>query len=159
MSMHLPLPPKEVPAVRSLDGLAPKFRVALLTVLAQLPDAMIAETVRTPERQAFLYGFGREYDDGRGIVTQAPTNLTSWHGYGCAADVIHRRLGWDASALWFRTLGEVAKAHGLTWGGDWHRPDLPHLQWTGCTMSPTNEDRRLLASLGVRAVWESVNAL
>ena len=89
--MHLPLPPREVPMCRALDVLAPKFRAALEAVLAQLPDAIVAETLRTPERQAYLYGFGRDYDDDRGIVTQAPTHLTSWHGYGLAADIWHRR--------------------------------------------------------------------
>lgn len=151
--------PAEVPAMKNLDGLAPKFRAALEAMLSQLPDAMVCETVRTPERQAYLYGFGREYDDGRGIVTRANTNLVSWHGYGLAADVIHRAHRWDAPPSWFRLMGEVAKAHGLFWGGDWTRPDRPHVQWTGCTMTPTNEDRRLLATQGVKAVWESVSAL
>ena len=135
--MPLPRPERDVPAIRTLDGLAPQFRTALCLLLAHVPDAMIAETLRTPERQSFLYGFGRDYDDGRGIVTHAPTNLTSWHGYGLAADVIHGTRGWDASEAWFRAMGAAAKRVGLFWGGDW----------------------RLLAASGVRAVWESVHAL
>ena len=40
-------------------------------------DAIVAETLRTDERQEFLYGFGRDYDDGRGIVTHSRA-ATSW---------------------------------------------------------------------------------
>ena len=33
-------------------------------------NAKVFETLRTAERQEFLYGFGRQYDDGRGTVTK-----------------------------------------------------------------------------------------
>lgn len=157
--MSLPLPPPEVPCVRSLDGLAPKFRTALCRVLAQLPDAIVAETVRTPERQAYLYGFGRTYDDDRGQVTAASSQLYSWHGYGLAADIWRQGVLWQATPTWFRTMGEVAKAHGLAWGGDWTRQDLPHVQWGACKDAPSYIARGLYASGGVEAVWKEVGAL
>ena len=155
----LPKPPAEVPACRSLDGLAPKFREVVEVVLAQLPDAVVAESTRSFERQAYLYGFGRDYDDGRGIVTHAPSHLTSWHGYGLAVDVMHREYGWNASRLWFRTMGELAKAHELTWGGDWRFTDLPHLQWGRCRDTPSDYARLLYRTRGVGAVWQEVGAL
>lgn len=156
--MRLPLPERDVPAVRSLDVLAPKFRAALEALLADLPDAKVAETLRTPERQSFLYGFGRDYDDGRGIVTQAPTNLTTWHGYGLAADVVHRVHEWDAGTSWFLHLGEVAEHHGLKWGGAWRHPDLPHVYWGRCKDTPSYVAVGLYTTRGIEAVWQAVGA-
>lgn len=154
----LPLPPREVPWTNTLNGLAPKFRAALEAMLAQLPDAMVAETIRTPERQEYLWGFGRLYDDGRGDVTEARSNLYSWHGYGLAADIWHKEKLWRASKLWYRTMGECAKAHGLDWGGDWPRYDAPHVQFGGMKDSPSYVARGLYASGGVEAVWRAVKA-
>lgn len=152
--MRLPLPERDVPAVRTLDVLAPRFRDGLLATLADLPDAMVVETLRTAERQSFLYGFGREWDDGRGIVTQAPTALTSWHGFALAADVVHRTHHWAAPRSWFAHLGDVAESHGLKWGGRWRHVDLPHVQWGGCPDTPTYVDRGLYTNSGIEAVWK-----
>jgi peptidoglycan L-alanyl-D-glutamate endopeptidase CwlK len=157
--MRLPMPPLAVPVDRSLERVAPRFRDAVNAVLARLPDARLEETLRTPQRQSFLYGFGRDYDDGRGIVTQAPTHLTSWHGYGLAADIVHRSRGWDAGRLWFRLMGEIAEANGLAWGGRWKSADLPHVQGGRCKDSPSDEARRLYAEGGLPAVWKVVRAL
>jgi len=58
-----------VPVDRRLEVLAPAFRRKIDAVLEAVPYATVAETLRTDARQQFLYGFGRDYDDGRGIVT------------------------------------------------------------------------------------------
>lgn len=152
-------PPPEVPCDRSVATLAPKFRAAVEAILAQLGDAKIAEATRTFQRQSFLYGFGRDYDDGRGIVTNAASNLTSWHGYGLAVDIIHATREWDVPDAWFRLLGDVAKAHGCDWGGDWHHPDRPHIQWGTLRDSPSDHARSLYETAGVEAVWSAVGAL
>ena len=151
-------PPPEVPADRSPDSLAPKFREAVQAILAQMGDAKIAEGLRTAGRQSFLYGFGRVYDDGRGVVTNAASTMASWHGFGLAVDIVHATLEWDASAKWFRVLGEVAKAHGCDWGGDWRHADLPHVQWGTLKDSPSDEARRLISEGGLPAVWAAVGA-
>lgn len=156
--MRLPLPEREVPPCRSLDVLAPRFRVALEGLLADVPDAVIAETVRTPARQSFLYGFGRDYDDGRGIVTSAPTAFDSWHAFALAADVIHREHEWAAPRAWFANLGRVAALHGLKWGGAWRHPDLPHVFWGRCKDTPSREAIRLYTTGGLPAVWKAVGA-
>lgn len=155
----LPLPPREVPRVTSLDGLAPKFRADLEAMLAQVPDAIVGETIRTPERQEYLWGFGRLYDDDRGEVTGAKSALYSWHGYGLAADIWRKGVLWRATPLWFRTMGEVAKAHGLQWGGDWQRDDEPHVQFGTLKDKPSYVSRGLYASGGVEAVWRAVGAI
>lgn len=150
--------PLEVPAVTSLDGLAPQFRAAVEAVLSDMGDAKVSESLRSFARQSYLYGFGREYDDGRGIVTNAASHLTSWHGYGLAVDIIHQTLEWNAGDHWFRLMADIAKGHGLDSGGDWHHPDKPHVQWGKCKDSPSDEARRLYERGGVSAVWNAVGA-
>jgi hypothetical protein len=151
-------PPTEVLCDRSTANLAPKFRAAVEAVLADMGDAKIAESNRTFARQSFLFGFGRDYDDGRGVVTNAASNLTSWHGFSLAVDVVHRTKEWDAGDKWFRLLRDIAVGHGLSSGWDWHHQDKPHLQWGKCKDSPSDEARRLYADGGLQAVWLAVGA-
>ncbi len=142
--------PPEPPAIRSIDGLAPKFRAALLSVMPDLA-AHVIETLRTDERQAWLYGFGREYDDDRGIVTNAPTGNAGWHKFGVAADLDPRIVRANADAL---------RAANIALGLDWPTfPDGPHCQH-GSPMrrSPSSEAAALFASGGFEAVWQAVGA-
>ena len=160
----LPLPPAEPSPIHSTEGLAPKFRdkltdlVLALTNLGWMP--ILRETLRTDERAAFLYGFGRTWDDGRGIVTNAPNGLTTWHRYGLAADVGDRRYepGQEPGHFW-ADLERCAIALGLTSGAEWKFCDKPHVQW-GAPMraSPSPEAAKLLAEGGVEAVWRAVDA-
>lgn len=158
--------PPEVPVERSLDVCAPKFAAAVRAMMADLArdyperSGFAFETLRTPERQEFLYQFGREYDDGRGIVTNAPDAFSSWHGYGLAVDVVEKdATPWDAPPSFWNAIGEAAERNGLTWGGRWRRPDLPHVQWGKCRISPSDRARALLAAGGLNAVWRAVGAL
>lgn len=160
--MPLPKPPKEVPVERSMAVCAPKFAAAIQAMLAELTplNAMAFETLRTPERQAFLYGFGRDYDDGRGKVTNARTNLNSWHGFGLAVDVVEKdATPWAVPVGFWNQIGEVAKKVGLTWGGKWAKPDLPHVQWGKCPASPTPLDIALAQEQGIQVVWEKYGAI
>ena len=72
--MNLPKPPAEVPVISRVNAMAPKMQDAVLAIVKEMADAghnaKVFETLRTEERQAFLYGFGRKYDDGRGTVTK-----------------------------------------------------------------------------------------
>ena len=152
----LPIP---IAVDKRLEGLAPAFRSAIEAVLKAVPDAVVVETLRTDARQAYLHGFGRAYDDGRGIVTHSETALDTWHHYGLAADLVHKQSRWGAPASWWQTLGTAARAQGLVWGGDWTFRDYPHIQW-GAPMrrSPSPSAAALLASGGLPAVWRAVKA-
>lgn len=148
-----------------LGLLAPRFRDAVEAAIASCQDAgldaMVYEAYRSQELQALYYARGRTIIPPRRPVTYAPTNLHSWHGYGLAVDVVHRRDYWKPAGgeRWFRDVAQVFKDQGLCkWGGDWTKPDTPHFQWHLCKPSPSDEARRLLANGGMEAVWERVQA-
>lgn len=155
-----------------LAQLAPAFRRAVeaaIKACAEHSPALevkVHEGFRSSARQAWLYQQGRSRPGP--IVTRAPTSLTSWHGYGLAVDVVHRTQAYwpfgrgaaDArkNERWFADVAAIFKAHGCSWGGDWTRPDTPHMQWWRCTASPTQGARDLMRTAGVHAIWKSLQA-
>lgn len=170
--MTLPAAPAEVPVIASMDALAPRFRAVVEQVLADLRawgyTPRVFETLRTEGRQQFLYGFGRRYDDGRGIVTQSATSADTWHGYGLAVDIICATRRWDAPRDFWEVLGCSARRHGLVWGGDWNGDwntaderfsDRPHIQWgSGMRRSPSTNAVEIVTRGGLPGLWQTVNA-
>lgn len=152
--------------------LAPRFRDAVAAALDECRqtttpqgqlDAIIFEGFRSSERQAWLYAQGRTRPGA--IVTNARTSLTSWHGYGLAVDVVHATRYWEpcgqdskANEAWFRAVAAIFQKHGCQWGGDWTKPDTPHMQWGRCTASPTPGAIAMISSQGVAAVWKALAA-
>jgi hypothetical protein len=163
--MALPTPPPEVPIDTSLDALAPKFRAKVEELLTQLTakgwDPVVAESVRSNARQQYLYGFGRQYDDDRGIVTNSQDGDETWHHFGLAVDIISKSKQWDAPPRFWNDLGATAIALGLSWGGLWVSfADRPHVQHgPPMRQSPSPRAARLLADGGMEAVWKEVQAI
>lgn len=168
--------PKEVPVCREISGLAPKFRDKIERVLERMVNAghepFIFETHRTSERQQFLYGFGRAYDDGRGLVTYSHDARDTWHGYWLAVDIICRRKYWNAPDRFWADLGAACAAEGLCWGDDWDGDgirtgpdndedfsDRPHVQWKPMRRKPSLDAQRLFKEGGYRRVWQEVGAV
>lgn len=172
----LPFPPPEVPADDDLAKLAPLFAEKVFTLLREMRDQghdpIVFEAFRSDERAAYLYGFGRTWDDGRGIVTKAPNASKSWHRYGLAVDIISASRQWDASGQFWTALRKGATALGLRSGNDWdrdgvpveddpneHLSDRPHVQWgPPMHVTPSDHEWELLNSAGVEAVWQEVGA-
>jgi D-alanyl-D-alanine carboxypeptidase-like protein len=142
--------------------LAPHFRDAVLASIAECHaqglDAFLYEAYRSPELQALYYERGRTIIPPTRPVTNARSNLYSWHGYGLAVDVISTAKGWDVPDSWFAGVADVFKRHGLKWGGDWRMRDLPHFQWGPCKPSPSDRAREIIATDGVHGVWVAVGA-
>lgn len=147
----------------------PEFRAAVERVLAKMRSAGLAplvyETTRTDARQLFLYGFGRDYDDGRGIVTRSRTAEDTYHGYGLAVDIVCAKKMWDAPGYFWETLGKFAREEGLLWGDDWdndgipverdsneHLSDKPHVQYPHLR-SPSETAKQLRAAGKLSEVW------
>lgn len=127
-----------------LDGVHP----LLVQCVGRILDAMDAEGhpmmvtdgVRSEAQQAKLYAQGRTAP-GRVITNADGTTKRSNHqprlvgryaGYGCAVDcafvAANGRPTWDIRLPWAR-YGELAKAVGLIWGGDWQTlRDMPHIE-------------------------------
>jgi hypothetical protein len=146
------------------DYLAPLFRAAVADAIDECNnatnklDAYVVETYRSNELQQLYYERGRTVKPPEQPVTNAKTNIYSWHGYGLAVDVIHRTKGWNIGEKWFRDVAAIFKQHGCKWGGDWTSADLPHFQWGKCKPSPSATARELLRTEGVEAVWRAVGA-
>lgn len=169
--MTLPTPPREIPVNASLDVLAPAFRARVELVLADMRawgyTPRVFETLRTNARQNYLYGFGREYDDGRGVVTHSQTVGDTWHGFGLAVDIVCAVKLWGAKPDFWYVLGTSARRHGLVWGGDWNNDwnsaderfmDRPHIQWGNMRRSPSLNASAILTRGGMIAVWREVRA-
>ena len=172
MTSKLPLPPAEVPVQSDMALLAPFFREAVERVVEDMKawgyTPQVFETMRTNERQAFLHGFGRLYDDGRGVVTHSQTADDTWHGYGLAVDIICARRKWAVGPHFWNVLGTSARRHGLVWGGDWNSDwsisdekfsDRPHIQWGAMRRSPSAHAAKLRTDGGMIAVWSAVAAM
>lgn len=95
---------------------------------------VITQGLRTNEEQARLYAQGRTAP-GK-IVTYAPAG-SSWHNFGLAFDVALLRDGkptWPNDLKLWARIGELGKAVGLAWGGDFppvngkDRKDRPHFE-------------------------------
>jgi peptidoglycan L-alanyl-D-glutamate endopeptidase CwlK len=122
-----------------LVGVAPDLAAKagmILTALAALGyPAWVVEGVRSLERQKALYAQGRTQPGP--IVTRADgtrvdqcTHSPQADGYGHAVDFAFQgESPWDATHPW-PLLGAMARALGLTWGGDWKslKGDLGHVE-------------------------------
>lgn len=168
---------------RSLDHLAPQVRKYALAALAEchgqsvtvtlangetetIPlDVTVHETLRSDELQRIYYEQG---------TTNAPTAEASWHYYGLALDVISAAYEWfggrpakerwpDSAErqlvcdAWFGAVGAICERNGFDWGGRWHHPDLPHIQWGRCATSP-RQAPSIYARAGREAVQVAVGA-
>lgn len=126
---------------RDWDELDEKFASKLRAILEQAnretsgkyPEfagwAMF-EGYRSQERQDHLYAQGRTRPGAKVTWTQE-----SHHTGRRAADVVwldkSGRWRWDGPARLWARLGHAVRTHGLTWGGDWMKKDLPHIEMTG----------------------------
>lgn len=163
--MKLPPPPTpEPPEDRDMMKLAPVFAAKVFDLLHRVGDEgfdpFVFEGFRSDDRQAWLFGCGRDYDDGRGIVTDASDGRHSWHRYGLAVDIISKSNRWDAPANFWLSLRDHALQLGLTPGATWTRPDRPHVQWhcDGMFVTPSDHAWALLQSDGAEAVWKELHA-
>ena len=99
-------------------------RMFLAECGAQGLNVLITETYRSQERQNYLYEQGR---------TRAGKKVTwtknSRHTSRRAWDICRNVKGQEYSnTTFFRRCGDIARSMGITWGGDWSAPDMPHFE-------------------------------
>lgn len=154
---------------RDMCVCAPAFREAVDRALADCNakglDAFVYEAYRSQELQDLYYKRGRpptkEYPR---VVTNAKSNLYSWHGYGLAVDVISKSKFWSPGETWFGDVALIFKRYGIDWGGDWRQVDLPHFQWGRLRATPSDRARALIRpGMTIQEqmynVWREVGAL
>jgi hypothetical protein len=76
---------------------------------------MIYETYRSQARQQELFNAGATGLRAVGV-----------HHYGLACDIVRSVSGEPSWKGDFSFLGQLARASGLIWGGDWGDPSIPH---------------------------------
>lgn len=122
-----------------LEGVHPRLVVAVTRILnasAELGFPMVVTAgVRSTAQQQALYAQGRTVP-GK-IVTNADGvrkkshHQTKADGFGYAVDMaflVDERPSWAEEHPW-DLYGAMAKALGLTWGGEWESfPDRPHVE-------------------------------
>jgi len=138
--------PMTATASRQWELLDEGFRQRLLMVFKQMREQhgyemVLLEGYRSPERQAALAALGPS-------VTQAGP-FESLHQHGMAADcafmrdgriVISERDPWALRG--YEKYGEVARALGLTWGGDWRSlKDYGHIEWRNNAARKASDNR------------------
>jgi peptidoglycan L-alanyl-D-glutamate endopeptidase CwlK len=120
-----------------LRGCHPELKArvqALIAALAQQGlELVLTQGVRSAAQQQALYAQGRS-KPGKIVTNCDGVRKVSTHqpradGFGYAVDVAWRQGGivtWEGP---WETLGQLATAHGLIWGGLWTSfPDRPHLE-------------------------------
>ena len=118
--------------IHDINELLPQVRLRAHAFLDHARIAgyamIITETYRSPERQAELYAQGRTAPGQ--IVTHAKPGQSK-HETRRAFDVCFPGDQPYSDKHPWHLLGVWAKAAGLEWGGNWTKPDRPHLQYTG----------------------------
>lgn len=130
------------PTSISLDDLERTFAAQVRQLIADMEFAgfpvFIAETYRSPERQAWLYeqGFSQIREGGAhpaGMAVDLTDGRTDSEGrtvhYGASLESWPNAAERSAMAdEFFAALGQRAQALGLTWGGTWSFYDPAHVQ-------------------------------
>lgn len=103
----------------------------VLTVLSLIGHPMkIVQGVRTAEEQAKLFAQVPKVTNCDGVIKKSRHQVAS-DGYGHAVDcafVVDGQVSFDGKLRW-NLYGELGKALGLVWGGDWKSlVDRPHLE-------------------------------
>lgn len=126
-----------------LRGVDPALRtkvVRLLEVMASIGLPMVCtDGNRTTERQRELYAQGRT-KPGKRVTDADGVKVKSNHQGGRAADCTFLNAHGSAHypnpetdkdgkiiGIWGE-YGRRAKLLGLKWGGDWKKPDCPHVE-------------------------------
>lgn len=113
----------EVGLIASLDDRVRGLAIRLLALARVIEPTRLVSARRT---------LGEQQDCVRRGTSRT---MKSLHLRGLAFDVCPERLltqkNWaPRDAAWPR-LGTIGEGLGLTWGGRWKRPDLPHFEYKG----------------------------
>lgn len=92
-------------------------------------NAKVIAGLRTHAEQDKLYAQGRSKPGD--VVTKAKGGQ-SIHNYGLAFDIgifSDDDKTYHGESPYYKTVGQLGKSLGLTWGGDWKFVDEPHFEY------------------------------
>lgn len=168
---------------RDINQLTPVAQTACELFMSKCKEVglnvLITETLRTQERQNYLYCQGRTVAQAtaKGIsedfatkycnpkANQVTWTLSSNHKTGMAWDVCKNVKGQEYSdKSFFEKAGKVAKELGIEWGGDWKEKDTPHFQvdknWKApATVVPKGEHNVSKTKLELNGVIKEVDTI
>ena len=84
----------------------------------------ITETYRSQERQNELYAQGRT-KAGQIVTWTKKSRHTSRRAWDICQDIKGKEY---TDTAFFKRCGTIAKEMGITWGGSWKTPDMPHFE-------------------------------
>lgn len=99
-------------------------RLFLLKCEGQGLKVRITETYRSQERQNELYAQGRT-KPGQIVTWTKNSRHKSRRAWDICQDIKGREFG---DTAFFEKCGDAAKEAGITWGGVWKTPDMPHFE-------------------------------
>lgn len=117
---------------RDINKLNPDAKLACQYLLEAAKkeglNIIVTETLRTTERQQYLYAQGRTRPGN--IVTNCDgVKNKSIHQYGNAFDICQNIKGKEYDEKVLKRCGVLGEKIGLEWGGRWTSPvDQPHFQ-------------------------------
>lgn len=119
--------------LRDINLLPYPLRMKCLGILSGLKakgfHPILLETYRTPERQAWLYGYGRTHHIDSPVRTKVKD---SKHCHKQAFDIGFKNdageIIWAGGYDGWIALRTLAEHWGLTSGGGWHMKDCPHVE-------------------------------
>lgn len=130
--------------IKDISALTPTAQTAARAFLKLCGErglkVRITETYRSQERQNELYAQGRT-KSGQ-IVTWTKN---SRHTSRRAWDICQNIKGKEYSdTAFFKSCGAAAKELGITWGGEWKTPDMPHFEVTESWAIPVSFKEELI---------------
>lgn len=114
--------------IRDISELTPSAQEACKTFLYECEQqglkVKITETYRSQERQNELYAQGRT-KAGQIVTWTKNSRHTSRRAWDICQDIKGKEY---SDTAFFRRCGTIAKELGITWGGNWNKPDMPHFE-------------------------------
>lgn len=149
-----------------MTQLYPPFLARLVRLLGEAQafgrNYWAVSGTRTYAEQARLYFQGRTAAGPR--VTDAKPGESA-HNFGLAVDVcldgvIERKgLQPDWRPASYDALRPLTAKHGLGWGGNWRKPDRPHIYWEPFdTGESLQEVREAYEAGGLAGAWKFLDA-
>ena len=109
-------------------------RLFMETCRAEGLDIFITETYRSQKRQNELYAQGRT-EPGKIVTWTKNSRHTSRRAWDIACNGSNL---YDSVIL--TKAGRIAEKLGITWGGTWTPPDMPHFEITNNWKEPKEDE-------------------